>query len=261
MRLGSGDFFGISKLQIDHEGVSISARHYEPLTQQPWHCHERPTLFIQLAGDQQDETAYGGWAMPNLSVTYHPRFLRHRSHLGPKGARGLNIELSDEWLAKNGVASHELGEGRTLESEASRSAVLNLFRIYSPGELDGLDLGGIVVELLETLTPPPPTSEPKWLQRVESEIESDFRSSIGLAHLAKSAGVHPVHLARVFRARHGCSVTEQIQRLRIQAATQQILEGDSIGSAALDAGFADQFHFSRTFQSHFGYCPKLVKRL
>jgi AraC family transcriptional regulator len=119
----------------------------------------------------------------------------------------------------------------------------------------------IILELVETITDLEAPADSAWLTRVEEQLAADFRKSLGLAGLAKSVGVHPVHLARMFRRRHGHSVTEHIQRLRVHDAVKQILAGDSIGSAALDAGFADQFHFTRTLKARFGYCPMLVKRL
>jgi AraC family transcriptional regulator len=257
VRLSRGQFFGTTRREIEGGGIAVSTRDYAPLQEQPWHSHERATIFVHLVGDQLDETAQGEWTMPNLSLTYHPTSMPHRSRLGPSGARGVNIELSDEWLARNGITSSDLGSARVLDGDAARSAAVRVIRIYAPDpELDDL-----VVELIATMTEHPKPVDAPWIAKVEERMRAEFRDPLGLSQLATTAGVHPVHLARVFRHRHGRSVTEQLQRLRLQAAVRQILEGDSIGSAALDAGFADQFHFTRTLKAHFGYCPKLVKAL
>ncbi len=264
VRLSPGQFFGIASHQMESEWVSISAREYEPLREQPWHLHERPTFFVHLSGEQLDETPAGEWPMPSLSLTYHPARLRHRSRLGPRGARGVNIEVSAEWLLGNGVHTDDLGHARVLGSFAARTAALRLVRIYGPSVVPQPELDDMLLDLIEAMVVLPPGSDagaPSWLPKVEDRIAAEFRNPIGLAGLARSTGVHPVHLARVFRSRHGCSVTEHIQRLRIHAAIGQILQGDAIGVAALDAGFADQFHFTRILKAHFGYCPKIVKRL
>src|SRR5215212_3571422 len=98
MRLPSGQYFGTTVRQVEFEGVRFSATDYEPFQQQPWHTHERTTLFAHVAGEQVDSGHYVEWAVPVLGVIYHPSWTRHQSRLGPAGARGVNVEISNEWL-------------------------------------------------------------------------------------------------------------------------------------------------------------------
>jgi AraC family transcriptional regulator len=87
-------------------------------------------------------------------------------------------------------------------------------------------------------------------------LRARFRESVGLRHVAREAGVHPVYLARVFRRRHGCSVGEYLRVLRLVEAGRLVLEGAALAQAAHEAGFADQAHFSRCFSGAFGFTPK-----
>jgi AraC family transcriptional regulator len=264
MRLATGQYFAKTNCQIGFEGGRFVATEYEPHQSQPWHTHEHPTFFAHIAGEHLDNIKDEEWPMPILSLTYHPNSTVHRSRVGPKGAKGINLEVREGWLAKNEIRIQDLGEPRVLTSGLVQSAALRLIRMYTPTPLASHELSDMAFELMEPFTLrrfPAEDGSPKWLKRAEDRMLNDFRKPIGLATLAKDAGVHPMHLARVFRRRHGRSVTDHLQRLRAQAAVDQILAGDSIGSAALDAGFADHSHFSRTLKAHFGYSPKLVKRL
>jgi AraC family transcriptional regulator len=264
MRLPTGQYFGTTDRQIEFEGLRFSTTEYEPLQEQPWHTHERATFFSHLAGGHLDESERAEWSLPPLGVTYHSPSTLHRSRLGPGGARGVNLALSDGWLESREIAPRDLGQHRVSWSERVRSAVLLLVRTYTPAPLGSRELSDMALELAEGFVIPSFAKEPalpRWLTQTEDRLRADFRQPIGLSRLAREANVHPVHLARVFRERHGRSVTEQLQRLRVQAAVERVLEGDSIGNAALDAGFADQSHFSRTLKAHFGYSPNLVKRL
>lgn len=43
------------------------------------------------------------------------------------------------------------------------------------------------------------TDAPAWLHRVREQLDHSLGATITIAALARTAGVHPVHLARVFR--------------------------------------------------------------
>ncbi|MGV3616253.1 MAG: helix-turn-helix transcriptional regulator [Fimbriimonas sp.] len=261
MRLPAGQFFGTTDRDLEFDGVRLSVIGYEPSQEQPWHAHERVTFFAHLAGDQVDEGSRSEWTVPALGLIFHPAAAVHRSRLGPGGARGINLELSDTWLEAHGVRPRDLGEHRVAHSDGLRTAVLRLARSYTPAPFGRQELLDTAVEILEEFSQPGPAQpSAPWLKRVEERMRAEYRQPIGLAELAREADVHPMHLARVFRQRNGRSVTEHLQRLRLLDAVDNVLAGDSVGSAALDAGFADQFHFSRMLKAHFGYSPKWIKQ-
>jgi AraC family transcriptional regulator len=80
--------------------------------------------------------------------------------------------------------------------------------------------------------------------------------------LAAAVGVHPVHLARVFRKFHACSVGDYVRQLRIEYASRQLATTDQpLANIALAAGFADQSHFSRTFKQHTRMLPTEFRKL
>ena len=77
-----------------------------------------------------------------------------------------------------------------------------------------------------------------------------------LVELALDIGVHPVHLARVFRKNFDCTVGEFVRRLRIERACKEIAESSApISEIALALGFYDQSHFSNTFKRFTGMTP------
>ena len=74
--------------------------------------------------------------------------------------------------------------------------------------------------------------------------------------LAEEAGVHPVHLARVFGKHHGCTVASHVRKLRVAWAQEQLLRpGTSTADIAFAAGFSDQSHFARVFRQLAGMSP------
>jgi AraC-like DNA-binding protein len=68
--------------------------------------------------------------------------------------------------------------------------------------------------------------------------------------------VHPVHLARAFRAHRGMTVGDYLRRLRAtHAATLLEAPGAALSSVAIQAGFGDQSQFTRTLKRVTGVTP------
>jgi AraC family transcriptional regulator len=118
---------------------------------------------------------------------------------------------------------------------------------------------GIVLEILaermrfgETAA----RSVPKWLQRAKDMIHAHFLDVPSLTDIARSAGVHPVHLSREFRRYFDCTVGDYMRKLRIDHASHLLVNsGTPLAEIANVCGFADQSHFSSTFKKTVGMTP------
>jgi AraC family transcriptional regulator len=75
-------------------------------------------------------------------------------------------------------------------------------------------------------------------------------------------GVHPAHLARVFRRAHGCTIAQYRTKVRVQRACGLLaLPEASLAQIAAEVGFADQSHFTRAFVSVVGAPPGAYRGL
>jgi AraC family transcriptional regulator len=100
-----------------------------------------------------------------------------------------------------------------------------------------------------------PLRQPRWLPHVVEYLDAHYTDAVRVRTLATLAGVHPVHLGRVFRQFHRCSVIQYQTRRRIQRARTLLgVPGLSLTRIALMTGFADQSHFTRAFTAMLG-CP------
>lgn len=99
-----------------------------------------------------------------------------------------------------------------------------------------------------------------WLERVREQIDDEFSWPHTLESLARTAGVHHVHLARDFRRRFGCTVGHYIRQRRVEFACHQLTSSwDPLSEIALGAGFADQSHFTNTFRLLVGMTPGVFR--
>jgi AraC-like DNA-binding protein len=91
-------------------------------------------------------------------------------------------------------------------------------------------------------------------------LHERYRESITLQELAADSQVHPVHLARAFRKRYGCSVGDYVRRLRVAGASMEITGSQmSIAEIASRNGFSDQSHLCRVMREYTGRSPRQLR--
>ena len=91
-------------------------------------------------------------------------------------------------------------------------------------------------------------------------VAARFRERLTLAGLARTAGCSPFHLCRAFRAELGLPVHRWQTRLRLRAALEALLAGaDDLTVLALELGFSDHAHFTRSFRREFGRAPSACR--
>ncbi len=102
---------------------------------------------------------------------------------------------------------------------------------------------------------------PAWLGRVVEKLRAEYSERLTLDELSVEAGVHPVHLSRVFRKFVREGIGERVHRLRIRAACEQMLTREmSMAEISLATGYADQSHFTRAFRRATGMTPVAFRR-
>jgi AraC family transcriptional regulator len=97
---------------------------------------------------------------------------------------------------------------------------------------------------------------PRWLEHAKEFLHQRFSESLTLNLIAEQVGVHPVHLAREFRKHYRLTVGEYIRHRRVRYACQLLSISDTpLVDIAVEAGFSQQSHFSKTFKQITGMTP------
>ena len=233
---------------------------YEPRSHLPEHGHAAPFFtyvlcgsYVERAGSQTRECARG-------AVIFHD----HESHtnlVGPDGTISLNVELDPElWRELTGdVGAVADITGRVLTGDIEWPA-LRVWREFQQTDTNALGMEEAVVLLCDVArqTNTRCLFEPhQRLDRCVDYLEAHLMDVHRIADVAGVAGVHPMHLAKLFRRRFGCSMGEFVRRRRIAWACRQLVRGEgTIAAIAHDAGFADHAHFTRTFIRIAGCTPR-----
>ena len=123
-----------------------------------------------------------------------------------------------------------------------------------------LALEKFLLELYTTLLPGLDTESapmPDWLAVACDRIQSISYFSEGAAGLVRAAKRSPEHVARVVRARFGCTPSAYVNRVRMAHAARELsLTSKPIVDLALECGIADLSHFYALFRSAFGQTPR-----
>ena len=92
-------------------------------------------------------------------------------------------------------------------------------------------------------------------------LQENFREPVGLAAVARAAGLSPCHFLRVFAKVLGVTPHQYLVRLRLARAARLLAEEAlPVTAVALECGFADLSNFVRTFGRVAGVSPRRFRR-
>lgn len=140
-----------------------------------------------------------------------------------------------------------------------------LAEIARPDAVSSVAAEGLLLEFLARmarLSGARSTPRQRWLTHADALVRDMYRSSLTVADVADTVGVHPSTLARAYRQEFGCTIARRIRQLRLDHAASALTTTTTpLSEIALQAGFYDQSHFSNAFRRHFGTSPGLYRRL
>jgi len=160
------------------------------------------------------------------------------------GGRGSGVEFSHP----------------ALRDSAGKSYAVALFRAMTDthgghSEIEGQEL---LLRLLAKIIDHPNSQRPESpgsIKRALERIDDDPSLPLSLTNLAAIAGVSQFQLIRAFSRTVGLTPHAYLVQRRLQKVRRMIAAGESLASAALASGFADQSHMTRIFVRTYGMSP------
>ncbi|HTS37834.1 MAG TPA: AraC family transcriptional regulator [Candidatus Solibacter sp.] len=273
--LRGGEFYSPVQSRLRAGDVLLSELRQPVSRAVPRHEHELAYVTIVLSGHYLEGDRRLDEMLPFTAV-FNPSGIKHSTVIGPAGASFFTIEFRDQALKE---LSLRLPTDTTFDRGAGAMLWPGL-RLYSafktanadPHALDACVLEGCVLEAcvleiigaLTAFESPAVAREsraPRWFRRVKERLHEEFRGPVRMSELARDAGVHPVHLARVFRKFESRTPGEYQQRLQVRAACELLRDLEwPLAAIAAECGFADQSHLTRIFRRMTGTTPAQFRR-
>jgi len=231
------------------------------------HSHPLNGFAVMLEGSFDLGTAGRTCACPEGTVLIEPAGESHTNRMEEAGAHVLALQINP--------ADGELREASGGALERSRQfrdvAILSFaWRIAGelrhPDAVSSLAIEGLGLEMIAGAARRPGSdpavgAAPRWLRTVRDLVHARFLEPICVGEIAHEAGVHPVHLARVFRRHMGMPLGIYVRGLRLDRAALRLADSeDPISDIAVECGFVDQSHLTRAFRNRTGMTPNRYRR-
>lgn len=249
----------VARLEGEHLSAELTC-YTRSRSDTRWHAHDRLHLTYVFAG--------GGDSLSRSSRTE----LRERIWCYPAGAphrwiprtlrsRSINIELSDAFLDGVGATGGDVLE-RLVAIPDLETRLTRIAREVHLGDRDSnASVMSELLDLCESQGTSSGAAPPPWVAQLEDYLRVHWCAPLSLGDLAEVAGVHPVTVSKSFRRHFGTTLGNYRRGLRIEHSLSQVTGGDrALAEIALDCGFADQSHFSRTFRQVLGVSPGELRR-
>jgi AraC family transcriptional regulator len=266
LELAPGEQRARSPGQSKAAGLTFWETVYAPGLAMRRHAHRNAFLYFVLQGGLAEVCDRKPRIALASGVIFHPAGQVHANRFLDSGARALSIELDRQWLER--LQAQAVVLDRPVYAEGGRPSGLAIQLYQEAGRTDaasGLVVEGLVLELLGAIArcraPVAECRPPRWLRTVSELLHARFAESMSLEEIASVAGVHPVYLASAFRRHYRSTVGDYVRRLRIDYACGRLARSDlSLAEIALEAGFANQSHFTRTFRRLMGTTPAVYRK-
>src|SRR5262249_801577 len=157
---------------------------------------------------------------------------RHSDEWHDQGGRCFNVEFEPWWLERVREQSALIDRPWDCVSGLLVPLATRLYREFQePDAVSPLSMAGLILEILAEAsrhsTRAAGRKPPGWLRSARELLHVRFMESLSLDEIAAAVGVHPTHLARVFRQHHRCTVGDYLRGLRIEWACRELAATDT----------------------------------
>lgn len=266
-KLAPGAFFGTTVRRFDLGGLILAETVFPSGLAIPPHEHTNAFLALMLEGACTQTCARRTWNGKPASLTVYPAELTHANHWHELGGRVLHVEFDRPWLERLSGRTTVLDRPADYEGGPQVWLAKRLSHEWrQQDDVSPLAIEGLVLELLaecsRSRTAAVDSRPPRWLNRVRELLRDRFSENLSLGEVAKSVRISADHITRSFRLHYACTMGEYVRKIRVEFACSQLALSDApLAQIALDAGFTDQSHFTKTFKRHMGLTPSAFRNL
>jgi AraC family transcriptional regulator len=226
------------------------------------HTHQDAHFVLVLSGTYISSALDAGEFAPAPTLIFNPPSTTHRDRFAMGIGTFVTVSLSAGVFCD--LSSHQTLACDSIRIRSAR-ALASAFRVAREirGNRDAAVLESSGWELLANIALSHQVDcPPRWaLRAYEAIMDRATEARLAVGDVADNVGVHPVHLARVFREAWGCSPGELLRWRRVDMAADLLRHSSLTGAEiAAEVGFVDQSHMTRAFFAVYGATPGVYRK-
>jgi AraC family transcriptional regulator len=240
---------------IRHESIvagdfRVSDVTFAPGKRLPRHRHPHGCIAVVVEGAVDKAfTRVSGTAAQGAVVTMPPEE-PHVDVFGRAGARIVVVESQ---------AEEDLGLDRDWTCLLIATKIAR--ELEAPDSFTPLAIEGLALELAAAARRLAAPDASRWLRSARELALERALEPVSVVEIAAELDVDPRLLARDFHEHFGASIGEEVRNARLDWAAARLVQTDApLATLALEAGFADQSHFTRSFKRRTGLPPGKYRR-
>jgi len=265
MVLPHGTHHATPEGRVDFADFSLLVMRHAPSLRTKAHRHEHAMCCTTLHGCGAQVRD----ALPRFRAAGASGFLaageRHSDEIGADGWVQLIIELQPALLVDIPEGHRSFERSFDVSAPSLYHAAIDVQRLVrgKPSAAGVMRLRSIGYEMLATFIAAAEAgspANPSWLSIAHEYLRENFSERPTLERVATACGVHPVHLARVFRAHFSTTIASFMRRLALEDARRALARGDApVAQIAAAYGYTPA-HFSQMFARAYGLSPREFRR-
>ena len=240
----------------------LRLRTYAAGTTMAPHFHEEDSFTIVLDGSYRENIRGRALEHTPGAMLFYPAGETHSQSFGPTGSRKLIFRPNTACLGFLKDEKVPLAQAPFLATATVRDLARRVEReLQTADSFSSLVVDGTILELVATfgrryVTNRQSEAVPAWLKQTRERLEEQPGTGETHESLAAHVNKHPVHLAKAFKKSYGETIGECQRRLRLNKAESLLRKRDmSLADVAMECGFANQAHLSRSFKCASGSTP------
>jgi AraC family transcriptional regulator len=249
----------------DFPGMRVSRTTYPAGAGYGAHSHHEPHICLVVSGDFVESSERGEDAYAAQSVLIHGGAQPHSNYF-QKETTCFNVEFDPSWTKRFGVQLSNQPYSQLKHDIALIDIMTDMKRDCSAGAVFGdaiaMSYGLDALLRIGACIAHRPSRERRWPAEAAARLRREYQKSIDLDALAAQFRLDRAHIARSFHNKMGKTLTAFLHEIRVHRALRMMTQTPSLPLAeiAVESGFADQAHFTRTFKRIMGTPPGAFRR-
>lgn len=260
-----GEFYGEINKTTLLSGITLTDTEYT-FPRVDWHYHENAYFTFLLQGNVLEGNKKEIYNCGPGSLLFHNWQEPHYNTKPDGFTRGFHLEIEHQWFKSLDFNFDRLQGSINISAPHIKLLMYKIFRETKVDDsIVNLSIQSLLLEILSKLQHLQNTvksNKPQWVCKIEEILNDRLAETHTLEYLSKTADIHPVHLSRDFSRYFHYNLGAYIRNIRVEKALALMSQKEmTLTQVALQCGFFDQSHFTRSFRELNGITPSGHKKI